>query len=71
LHIYPNPSNGNIVIEYYATKQGIAEIRDITGKLLQSFVLHQGRNDINLNLPAGMYFLQERNTGIVRKLVIE
>jgi hypothetical protein len=71
LHIYPNPSNGNIVIEYYATKQGIAEIRDITGKLLQTFVLHQGRNDVNLNLPAGMYFLQERNTGIVRKLVIE
>jgi hypothetical protein len=35
------------------------------------FVLHQGRNDVNLNLPAGMYFLQEKNTGIVRKLVIE
>jgi hypothetical protein len=71
LHLYPNPSNGSVVIEYYAREQGIAEIRDITGKLLQSFVLHQGRNDINLNLPAGMYFLQERNTGIVRKLVIE
>jgi hypothetical protein len=70
-HVYPNPSNGSVVIEYYATEQGIAVVRDISGKLLQTFVLHQGRNDVNLNLPAGMYFLQERNTGIVRKLVIE
>jgi hypothetical protein len=71
LNVYPNPSNGNVVIEYYATEQGIAEIKDISGKLLQTFVLQQGRNDLNLNLPAGMYFLQEKNTGIVRKLIIE
>jgi hypothetical protein len=71
LHLYPNPSKGNVIIEYYAHEQGIAEVRDISGKLLQTLVLQQGRNEVHLNLPAGMYLLQERNTGTVQKLVIQ
>lgn len=56
--LYPNPSNG--VVKYILSNQDIFDytITDLTGKLLQTGVLKEGMNDINLSsFEKGIYLI--------------
>jgi len=68
--LYPNPNNGTFVIE--AQKAGIFELIDITGKILRMYNVQNGQQyPVQENLPAGMYFIRELNTGSIRKFSVE
>lgn len=62
VNIYPNPSNGTIVLNYTLKQNDIAEIKmyDLTGKLVEKHELDASKNElqINTNLNNGIYLYQ-------------
>ena len=57
LSIYPNPARDKVMIQ----GEGIQSIRlfDVSGKRLQSvFCQSEYQVELNLNYPAGMYFIE-------------
>ena len=64
LQLYPNPSDGifSLSAEFAETGQLSAEVRDLAGRLLYEGnwgeVQGQFRRNMEINLPAGSYFLQ-------------
>lgn len=81
-HIYPNPSDGNAVINYYTqgTTQATFTISDITGKTIYKTSLSSENSIFNLpfgevigsSLSDGMYFLDIESEGIrtTEKIII-
>jgi photosystem II stability/assembly factor-like uncharacterized protein len=74
IHIFPNPSQGQFVIELQGFKAKIEGVRiyDQQGKLLQDLVNINEFQNINTasNLPAGVYFVLVRtNEGLGVKIV--
>jgi hypothetical protein len=68
--IYPNPSSGIFTIQ---TEQGgVFEILDITGRVLNTYTLTTNTTQaIQVNLPIGMYFIREKASGAMQKLIVE
>ncbi len=62
INIYPNPSDGNIVLKYLITHngEGIIKIYDLTGKLIKEYKLNSNSNNLtlNTNLNNGIYSYQ-------------
>lgn len=54
--IYPNPTQGNFVIE--TTKKDYYSIYNFTGQLILSGELVVGKNEIKSNLPKGVYVIK-------------
>ncbi len=73
-NIYPNPSKGNVKMNIDGImKESILEIWNIDGRLLQTFKVSNGSNDINLSkLPHGIYHtvLISGETTLSRRLII-
>jgi hypothetical protein len=67
--IYPNPSHGNFTIQ--STKGGVFELMDVTGKVINTYTITNTQQSIHENLPAGMYFVREKESGSIQKLIIE
>ena len=72
LAIYPNPSNGHIVIQ--SLKRGEVQIYNSTGAKVGKLYLNEGDNKIDLShLKVGIYFLQSISGGAdsqVTRLII-
>jgi hypothetical protein len=68
LSLYPNPSNGNITIE--STKLETYQIFDMKGSLINQIQLNPGKNNVQLNLDRGVYFVRSLATGKHQKIVI-
>lgn len=71
-NIYPNPTNGKIVIDI--PKKGELNIYDIHGRLTKSYELNKNTNNIILNLkPKGIYLFvyNSENISSCKKVVIE
>lgn len=66
-NIYPNPSDGKISIEL--KELTTLNITDASGKVIHS-IESVGSETIDLNVPAGMYFVSDE-FGNVRKLVVK
>lgn len=62
LNLYPNPVSGLIYIDN-VIKSGIAEISDITGKIISRRVLEPGSGISAINLADGIYFLKINEDG--------
>ncbi|MGQ0828226.1 MAG: T9SS type A sorting domain-containing protein [Bacteroidota bacterium] len=60
IYLYPNPSDGNILLEYIFKQNGILNIYDVTGKLIEEYELNANRGElqINTNLSNGIYLYQ-------------
>ncbi len=67
--VYPNPSRGAFIIK--TARGGSFELVDITGKVIRSYVFSQSEQFIREELSAGMYFIREKESGAVQKLVVE
>ena len=73
-YVYPNPSDGHLVIEIPKGKFGdvMLTLSDLTGKHLQAATLTQSSTAIFLNYPSGVYFasLRTKEGNVTKKVVI-
>jgi hypothetical protein len=67
--IYPNPNRGDFTIQ--STKGGVFELMDVTGKVMNTYTIAHTQQTVQENLPAGMYFVRERQSGVMQKLVVQ
>ncbi|HPD24995.1 MAG TPA: T9SS type A sorting domain-containing protein [Bacteroidia bacterium] len=67
--LYPNPNNGTFFIQ--SEKPAIFELTDITGKLINTYRTQGTALQVNENLPAGLYFICEKESGITQKIIIQ
>jgi hypothetical protein len=67
--VYPNPSNGSFTLQ--TEKGGVFEILDITGRLLNTYTIKNHTETIHTNLPTGIYFIREKASGAMQKLIVE
>jgi len=67
--IYPNPSTGNFTLQ--SEREGTFELMDICGRIIKTFTIQNATEQIQINLPSGVYFIREKETGFTQKLVIE
>jgi hypothetical protein len=67
--IFPNPNKGIFTIK--SEKGGVFELMDITGKVVHTYTITNTQQTINENIPAGMYFVREKESGSVQKVIIE
>jgi hypothetical protein len=67
--IFPNPAPGIFTI--ISEKGGVFEIMDITGRVLNVFTIETQKEKVNTNLPTGMYFIREKASGAMQKLIVE
>lgn len=56
--IYPNPAKGSCNLQ--APENGVAELYDMSGRLLGSYTIKQGKNTVQMakSIPPGNYLLQ-------------
>lgn len=67
--IYPNPNNGAFTIEL--SQSGQYNVYNIDGRLVKTFSLEAGSNQINLdNVENGVYFIVNLDTGLYKQFVI-
>ena len=72
--VYPNPSNGNFILETNANSNQSVEIYNLVGDLIFQATLNSSRTPINLRVPSGVYFCElkdERNNILRMKIVVE
>jgi hypothetical protein len=67
--IFPNPNRGSFIIQ--STKGGVFDLIDVTGKVINTYTITNTQQTVHENLPVGMYFIREKNSGSVQKLIIE
>jgi hypothetical protein len=69
VNLFPNPSSGTFTLQ---TQQGgVFELMDITGRVLNTYIINNTNETIQTNLPSGMYFIREKGSGVAKKLIIE
>jgi hypothetical protein len=67
--IFPNPNSGTFTIQ--VSKAGVFELMDVTGKLINVYTITDTHQTIHENLAAGMYFIREKQSGAIQKLVVQ
>nr|BAL55932.1 hypothetical conserved protein [uncultured Bacteroidetes bacterium] len=67
--VYPNPARGSFWVE--VEEGGAFELVDAVGRVIGVYAVGRGGGEISVSLPAGLYFLRERKSGAVQKLIIE
>ncbi len=67
--LYPNPSSGTFILQ--TEHGGEFELLDIHGRMIQVFKLQNTTEQIQVNLPNGMYFIREKESGATQKVIIE
>jgi hypothetical protein len=66
--VYPNPNNGTFTIQ--SEKGGKFELMDINGKVISTYILKKEEKTLLENLPTGVYFIREKRSGAVQKLIV-
>ncbi len=61
IKIYPNPSSGKLTLKAIGIELTSIEIYTMTGEKVYQSEITNPNSEINLNLPAGMYFYQVKN----------
>jgi hypothetical protein len=67
-NIYPNPNNGQFTIS--TNYESTFELMDITGRVINTYKVN-GKLDVSENLPAGLYFLSNKENKIINKIIIQ
>ena len=67
--VCPNPASETVTIR---SKEGETfDLMDICGRIIKTFTIQNASEQIQVNLPSGIYFIREKETGFTQKLVIE
>lgn len=67
--VYPNPANGQFTIR--TENSARFELIDITGKLIDSFVIYNNETVIQYSVGSGVYFLRNVETSKVLKVIVK
>jgi hypothetical protein len=67
--IFPNPNNGQFIIQ--TEKNGVFELLDIAGQVLSTYTFENRQQRINVNLNPGLYFIREKETNTLNKIIVE
>jgi hypothetical protein len=67
--VYPNPNKGSFTIK--STKGGVFELMDVAGRILKTYTITNTQQTVNENIPVGMYFLREKESGTIQKLIVQ
>jgi hypothetical protein len=67
--IFPNPTAGTFTLQ--TQKGGEFELMDIQGRVLQVFKMQNSTQQIQVSLSNGMYFIREKASGAIQKLIVE
>jgi hypothetical protein len=72
VYVYPNPSNGIMVIERSDPTTEVISVSDVSGKILFSKNLQATlKTEIDLGcLPSGIYFLREEKNKFLQKIIL-
>lgn len=68
--LYPNPSSRVFVIENELGRMGVFELVEVSGRILYAWRLNVGTHEMRIELPAGVYYVRERESGSVQRLMI-
>lgn len=69
LNVYPNPITSSITITMESDGNGTASIIDISGKVIQQFLLNTKETTVNVeNLSAGIYILKIEDNGFQKSV---
>jgi hypothetical protein len=44
---------------------------DVTGKIINTYTITYTQQTVKENLAAGMYFVREKESGVIQKLVVQ
>ena len=71
IYIYPNPNNGNFIIEPNSTDKQTLQVFDVNGKLVLTQSINGTTNIDASNLAEGVYNLSLQNAnGVVNKRLV-
>ena len=65
--IYPNPSSGSMNVILNEAIDGVIEVRDVQGRLIQSTIVTGQTTQIELDVESGTYFIQITKDGLKSK----
>ena len=69
LHLWPNPTSGQCTIE--TGKDSNAKLIDIQGRVIATYTLKKGTNQINVSdFPEGLYFIKTAE-GAIQKVMVK
>ncbi|HXD93896.1 MAG TPA: T9SS type A sorting domain-containing protein, partial [Bacteroidia bacterium] len=73
VNIYPNPTNGNFIIETNTTEKQTIEIFDVAGKMVLNQSINGKTNIEASNLDNGMYFIQVKTNDNIytQKIIVQ
>ncbi len=69
--VFPNPNEGNFTVKVNDHKPRFFEIYNSLGQLVYEIEHKQIYFQLDLNLQSGMYYVKEKETGIIQKLMIK
>jgi len=69
--VYAAPLSGAFMIENRLGRMGDFELVDVSGRVLDTWRLDVGIHEVRVKVPRGLYFVRERRSGTVKRLVIE
>jgi hypothetical protein len=67
--VFPNPAGEHFSIQ--TLNDGLFEIFDYSGKLIATYHFPPGSNMINEKFSSGLYFIRERRSQMLQKIIIE
>ncbi len=69
--VYPNPSDGMFTLKFNELPTNNIQIKDMSGRIIEELNIKSEISTIDLsNYSKGIYFLTERNSGVVEKLIV-
>ena len=69
--VYPNPSKGVFTLKFNELPKNNIQITDMSGRIIKELNITSEVSTIDLsNYSKGIYFLTERNSGVVEKLIV-
>lgn len=69
--VYPNPSDGMFTLKFNELPTNNIQIKDMSGRIIEDLNIKSEISTIDLsNYSKGIYFLTERNSGVVEKLIV-
>lgn len=70
--VYPNPSEGIFTLHFNELPENNIQIIDMSGRIVQELNIKSEVSKIDLSsFSKGIYFLTERNSGVVEKLIVQ